>query len=142
MNKSAGDNPALAFLTVLGGSPPAHVAVNEMTTVASVWTNAQFLDGATLKGPALSLSIAAGNAPNFVDVSTGGWDSHRKPRPLTRTAILEPKKAGLGPGGLLQRLDLLFHRLESGSEHGSGQLGNVLAIADSGFNPFFDQPLL
>ncbi len=68
VNKSAGDNPALAFLAVLGGSPPAHVTINEMTTVASVWTNAQFLDGAALKGPALSLSIAAGNVPNFVDL--------------------------------------------------------------------------
>ena len=44
-----------------------------MTTVASVWTNAQFLDGVAIKGPALSLSIAAGNVPNFVDLSTGGW---------------------------------------------------------------------
>ncbi len=44
-----------------------------MTTIASVWTNAQFLDGAAIKGPALSLSIAAGNVPNFVDLSTGGY---------------------------------------------------------------------
>ncbi len=73
VNKSAGDNPALAFLAVLGSAPPAHVTVNEMTTIASVWTNAQFLDGAAIKGPALSLSIAAGNVPNFVDLQTGGW---------------------------------------------------------------------
>jgi hypothetical protein len=39
----------------------------------AVWTNAQFLDVAALKGPALSLSIAAGNVPNFVDLQTGGW---------------------------------------------------------------------
>ncbi len=73
VNKSSGDNPALTFLAVLGGNPPTRVTINEMTTVASVWTNAQFLDGAAIKGPALSLSIAAGNAPNFVDFSTGGW---------------------------------------------------------------------
>jgi hypothetical protein len=73
MNKGGGDNPALAFLAVLGGSAPAKVVVNEMTTVASVWTNAQFLDSAAIKGPALSLSVAAGNVPNFVDLSTGGW---------------------------------------------------------------------
>jgi hypothetical protein len=73
VNKGAGDNPALAFLAVLGGSAPADVTVNEMTTIASVWTNAQFLDGWALKGPALSLSIAAGNVPNFVDLQTGGW---------------------------------------------------------------------
>jgi hypothetical protein len=73
VNKGEGDNPALAFLAVLGGTPPAHLIVNEITTVASVWTNAQFLDGAALEGPALSLSIAAGNVPNFVDLSSGGW---------------------------------------------------------------------
>jgi hypothetical protein len=68
-----GDNPAIALLAVLGNKPPAHVVLNEMTTVASVWTNAQFLDGATLKGPTLGLRIAAGNVPNFVNLSTGGW---------------------------------------------------------------------
>ena len=42
VNKSAGDNPALSFLAVLGGgTTPAKVTINEMTTVASVWTNAQ-----------------------------------------------------------------------------------------------------
>jgi hypothetical protein len=39
VNKTAGDNPALTFRTVLGGEPPADVTINEMTTVASVWTN-------------------------------------------------------------------------------------------------------
>src|SRR5215471_18624405 len=68
-----GDNPEIALLTVLGSQPPAHVVINEMTTVASVWTNAQFLVGATLKGPALGLRIAADNVPNFVDLSTGAW---------------------------------------------------------------------
>jgi hypothetical protein len=71
--RNGGDNPAIALLAVLGNKPPAHVVLNEMTTVASVWTNAQFLVGATLKGPALGLRIAAGNVPNFVDLSTGGW---------------------------------------------------------------------
>ena len=71
-NKSAGDNPALALLSVLGRAP-RRIDVNEMTTVASVWTNAQFLDGSAIKGSALSLSIAAGNVANFVDLSTGGW---------------------------------------------------------------------
>ena len=73
VNRSAGDNPGLAFLAVLGGTPPAHLTINEMTTVASVWTNTQFLDGAALRGPPLSLSIAAGNVLNFVDLQTGGW---------------------------------------------------------------------
>jgi hypothetical protein len=72
VNKGNGDNPAIALLLVLGSTPPAKVVVNEMTTVASVWTNAQFLDGTAIKGPGLSLRIAAGNAPNFVDLQTGG----------------------------------------------------------------------
>jgi hypothetical protein len=68
-----GDNPAIAFLAVLGGKSPAKVVVNEFTTLASVWTNAQFLDGASLQGPALGLRIAAGNVHNFVDLTTGGY---------------------------------------------------------------------
>ena len=36
---------------------------------------------------------------------------------------------GLGLRGLLHRLDLIFHGLESCGEYGGGQLGYVLAIA-------------
>jgi hypothetical protein len=72
-NKGGGDNPAIALLTVAGAKAPAKVTINEMTTVASVWTNAQFLDGTAIKGHALGLRIAAGNVPNFVDLATGGW---------------------------------------------------------------------
>jgi len=68
-----GDNPAIALLTVLGNKAPATVTINEMTTVASVWTNNQFLNGNTLQGHALGLKIAAGNVPSFVDLATGGW---------------------------------------------------------------------
>ena len=73
VNKGSSDNPAIALLTVLGNTPPDKVVINEMTTVASVWTNAQFLDGTALKGYALGLRIAAGNVPNFVDLETGGY---------------------------------------------------------------------
>ena len=73
VNRGGGDNPAVALLSVLGNAPPPAVVVNEMTTVASVWTNAQFLDGTALKGHALGLKIAAGNVPSFVDLRTGGW---------------------------------------------------------------------
>jgi hypothetical protein len=44
-----------------------------MTTVASVWTHAQFLDGTAIKGNPLGLKIAAGDVPNFVDLQTGSW---------------------------------------------------------------------
>ncbi len=72
-DKTSGDNPALALITVVGSKPPAQVTINEMTTVASVWTHEQFIDGAAIKGHALGLRIAAGNVPNFVDQATGGW---------------------------------------------------------------------
>jgi len=68
-----GGNDAIALMTVLGSEPPAKVVINEFTTVASVWTNAQFLDGTAIKGRALGLRIAAGNVPNFVNLETGGW---------------------------------------------------------------------
>ena len=73
VNRGAGDNPAIALLSVLGNSPPSAVVVNEMTTVASVWTLNQFIDGTAIKGHALGLKIAAGNVPSFVDLQTGGW---------------------------------------------------------------------
>ena len=72
-NKRSGDNPAIALLSVVGGKPPSRITINEMTTVASVWTHAQFLDRTVIKGPALGLRIAAGNVPSFVNLQTGGW---------------------------------------------------------------------
>ena len=56
------------------------VTINEMTTVASVWTHNQFIDGTVIKGQPLQLKIAAGNVPSFVDLATGGWGSD-DPRP-------------------------------------------------------------
>jgi hypothetical protein len=86
-NAQGSDNPAIALMTVIGDKPPATVTINEMTTVASVWTHAQFLDGSVIKGPALSLRIAAGNVPNFVDLQTGGWGG----------AIQDPLNSGQTP---------------------------------------------
>ncbi len=65
-------NPAIALMTVLGATPPKRVTINELTTLASVWVAAQFLDGTALSGNALGLRIAAGNVPNLVDLETGG----------------------------------------------------------------------
>jgi hypothetical protein len=72
-NRGSGDNPAIAMLSVLGNSPPSTVVINEATTVASVWTHNQFIDGIAIKGHALGLKIAASNVPSFVDLQTGGW---------------------------------------------------------------------
>ena len=71
-DKTGGDNDRIALMTVLGSEPPSSVVINELTTIASVWTHAQFVEGAAIKGHALGLRIAAGNVPNFVDLTTGG----------------------------------------------------------------------
>src|SRR5262249_55077678 len=76
MPKGAADkgaNDAIALIAVLGAAPPKSITVNEFTTVASVWTCTQFLNGDVLSGPKLGLSIAAGNVPNFVNLETGGY---------------------------------------------------------------------
>src|SRR5215470_8872576 len=44
VNKGAGDNPAASLLAVLGNMPPPKIVINEMTTVASVWTANQFIN--------------------------------------------------------------------------------------------------
>ena len=72
-NKAAGNNPAIGLITVLGSKAPATVTINEMTTVASVWTHNQFIDGTAIQGQPLQLKIAAGNVPSFVNLATGGW---------------------------------------------------------------------
>src|SRR5262249_57165104 len=72
---------------VLGNTPPAKAMVNEMTTVASVWTHAQFLNDTAIKGHALGLKIAADNVPSFVDLQTGGWG----------TTIQDPLNSGQTP---------------------------------------------
>ena len=72
-NKATADNPAIALLAVVGGNPPSSVTVNELTTVASAFTNARFINGDGISGNPLGLKIAAGNVPNLVDLTTGGW---------------------------------------------------------------------
>ncbi len=67
-----GPNPAITLMATLGTAPPEHVTINELTTVASAWTGAQFLNGTALSGNALGLRVAAGNVPNLVDLQTGG----------------------------------------------------------------------
>ena len=73
INKAGGNNQALELLAVLGGSPPAKVVVNELTTVASAFTGARFIHGESISGNPLGLQIAAGNVPNLVDPATGKW---------------------------------------------------------------------
>ena len=83
----SGENQAIVLLAVLGNKPPEKVTINEFTTVASVWTNLQFLSGNALQGYPLGLRIAAGNVSNFVDLQTGGWGG----------AIQDPLNSGQTP---------------------------------------------
>src|SRR5215471_16653944 len=46
---TSGENPAIALMASVGAQPPARVTINEMTTVATVWTHTQFIDGTTFK---------------------------------------------------------------------------------------------
>ena len=72
-NKASADNPRIALLAALGTKVPATVTINELSTVASVWTHNQLIDGANIKGQPLQLKIAAGNVRSFVDLATGGY---------------------------------------------------------------------
>ena len=69
---SQGPNPAIVLMATVGTTAPKEVTINELTTVASVWTGAQFLNGTAFSGHTLGLKIAAGNVPNLVDLTTGG----------------------------------------------------------------------
>jgi hypothetical protein len=79
----------LTLLALLGEDPPDSIVVNELTTVASAFTAAQFIHGEAISGNPLGLHIAAGNVPNFVNLETGKW-GHTLLDPLnsTQTATL------------------------------------------------------
>ena len=68
-----GVNDAIALMALLGTSSSQTVTINELTTVASAVTAAQFIKGESISGNPLGLRIAAGNVPNLVDTATGGW---------------------------------------------------------------------
>lgn len=68
-----GNNDAIALLSVLGATPPASITINELTTVASAFTSARFIQGQSISGNPLGLRIAAGNVPNLVSPQTGWY---------------------------------------------------------------------
>lgn len=68
-----GPNDAAALMALLGTILPETVTINELTTVASTFTAARFINGESVSGKPLGLRIAAGNVPNLVDPATGGW---------------------------------------------------------------------
>jgi hypothetical protein len=72
-NKGGGDNPAIALMTVLGAKAPAKVTINEMTTIASVWTHNQFIDGDGHQGPAAAAEDRRRQRAQLRRPATGGW---------------------------------------------------------------------
>jgi streptogramin lyase len=87
-DKTGGPND-LALLTLLGDNAPESIVVNELTTVASAFTAAQFIHGEAISGNPLGLRIAAANVSNFVNLETGKW-GHTLLDPVnsTQTATL------------------------------------------------------
>lgn len=67
-------NGAIALLTVVGDVDrrPESITINELTTIASVWTNAQFLGGSSISGNYVGVRNAAQSVGNFVNIETGG----------------------------------------------------------------------
>ena len=73
ISTAGGDREGVALMSVLGATPPSSIVINELTTVASVFTSARFIDGTKISGNPLGVRIAAGNASNLVDPATGTW---------------------------------------------------------------------
>lgn len=70
--------PDVVLLSVLSPNWQEEIAksglvVNELTTVASAFTCAQFFSGLQLSGNHRGLTIAAKNTPNLVNPVTGSW---------------------------------------------------------------------
>jgi hypothetical protein len=59
-SQASGDNPAIALLAMVGSNPPADVTINELTTVSSVFTAAQFIHDGAISGTPLGLRIMPG----------------------------------------------------------------------------------
>ncbi|MGH7850535.1 MAG: hypothetical protein ACREOP_09580, partial [Thermodesulfobacteriota bacterium] len=96
-------NDAITFLTVIGevDGRPDTVTLNELTTVASVWTNAQFLRGSAIVGNGTGIYNAASNVENIVDIETG------RPGPVIGNA------ANGSPAGALASADTLGNIVHS-----------------------------
>jgi hypothetical protein len=71
-------NPQVVLLSVLSPNLQEEittngVVVNELTTVASAFTCAQFFNGLQLSGNLQGVTIAAKNTPNLINPVTGSW---------------------------------------------------------------------
>ena len=71
VNGAASDR--LSMLTVLDDKVSGSVVVNELTTVGSIWPNAQLLEGDALRGSASALAIGSGQVRNLVNPGSGSY---------------------------------------------------------------------
>lgn len=144
ISRSPGPNPAIALMATLGTTVPDRVIVNELTTVASAWTGAQFLTGQVLSGHALGLKIAAGNVPNLADVATGGLGTAiQDPLNSTQTTSLATLNT---VGGLLAgcitrvRTDACARLFEAATPPGGTAPSDTLAAATAIARHPWNQP--
>jgi len=88
------DSAQVVLLSVLSPNLLAEinmdgVVINELTTVASAFTCAQFFNGYKLSGNTHAVKIAAKNAPNLVNPITGSWgDALMDPFNITQNETL------------------------------------------------------
>ena len=109
--QTASDNPAIVLLSVLGSKPPEKIVVNELTTVASTFTAARFINGEDICGNPLGLRIAARNTPNLVDLpdwrlgqsDCGFGQQHLDPNGAAASSRLPPQPAVRRRRTLLKR---------------------------------------
>lgn len=141
---SRGANPAIALMATLGTTAPKDVTINELTTVASVWAGAQFLNGGTLSGHALGLKIAAGNVPNLVDLATGGLGPViQDPLNSTQTTSLATLNtlAGLLAGCITRvQTDACRRLLEASTPPGGATPTDTLSAAEAIARHPWNQP--
>ncbi|MBB6328999.1 streptogramin lyase [Algoriphagus iocasae] len=92
------------------------LAVNELTTVASAFTCAQFFNGLQLAGNSQGVTIAAKNTPNLVNPVSGTWgDVLVDPFNITQNETL----------ARLNTLAALITASGTGSQQGSAWLGKL-----------------
>ena len=117
-----------------------------MVTIQGLGLAHAFKDGLKLRQ---KRPVVAHRRPDGTDAGNGEGRVEARPALTAECASRGPRPAPgeqprttLGVRGVLHSLDALLDRLESRSEHGGSQLGYASAVADSGFDPFLDQPLL
>jgi len=59
------------LMTVTGPSMPEQITINELTTVAAIFSAAQFIDDGKIQGDSFGLRIVAKMNANLVDIATG-----------------------------------------------------------------------